>query len=108
MVKETQGCKIRTRDHSLYPLFTPKPAEKTEVNMTYGSFNQRSVPENVAKLFPKTEEFGYELMKLRLQAICDTIQDRDSIYKQAKDAHLYVATLGPRKTENRNWFGVYW
>jgi len=76
--------------------------------MTYGSLNGRSVPEDVARLFPKTEEFGYELMKLRLQVICDSMQDRDSMYKQAKDAHLYVATLGPRRTENKAWFGIYW
>lgn len=76
--------------------------------MIYGSFNQTSVPEVVARQIPKTEEFGYELMPLYLQAVCDTMQDRDSIYKQAKDAHLYVAMLGPRSTKNKRWYGIYW
>ena len=76
--------------------------------MTYGLLNGTKAPENVDKLFPKTKEFGYEKIKLRLRVICDSIQDKDSMYKQAKDAHLYVATLGPRRTENKSWFGIYW
>ena len=76
--------------------------------MVYGLFNQSKVPEEVAQHFPKTEEFGYELIPLRLRAICDTMRDRDSIYMQAEEAHLYVATLGPRSTKNKKWYGIYW
>jgi hypothetical protein len=76
--------------------------------MIYGSFKGSKVPEKVAGHFPKTEEFGYELIQLHLRAVCDTMQDRDSIYMQAKDAHPYVATLGPRLTKNKKWYGIYW
>ena len=76
--------------------------------MIYGSFNQSRVPEVAARQFRETEEFGYEMVQLRLRAVCDTMQDRDSIYKQAKDAHQHVATLGPRPTENKRWYGIYW
>ena len=76
--------------------------------MIYGQFNRSKVPEEVSAQFPKTEQFGYELIQLHLRAICDTMQDRDSIYRQAKDARLYVATLGPRSTTNKKWYGIYW
>lgn len=72
------------------------------------TFNQTSVPENIADLFPRTEEFGYELMNLRLQLVCDTMQERDSIYTREKEVHLYVAMLGPRRTKDKNWYGIYW
>jgi hypothetical protein len=76
--------------------------------MIYGSFNRSKVPETVAGHFPKTEEFGYELIQLRLRAVCDTMRDRDSIYMQATDAHLYVGRLGPRPTKKKKWYGIYW
>ena len=76
--------------------------------MIYGSFNRSRVPNEVAGHFPKTEEFGYELIQLCLRAVCDTMRDRDSFYMQANDAHLYVATLGPRSTKNKKWYGIYW
>ncbi len=76
--------------------------------MIYGSFNRSKVPEKIAKHFPKTEEFGYELIQLRLRAVCDTMRDCDSIYMQAKDAHPYIATLGPFSTRNERWYGIYW
>jgi len=76
--------------------------------MIYGSFNRSKVPEKVAGHFPKTDEFGYELIQLHLRAVCDTTRDRDWIYMQAKDAHPYVATLGPRSTKNKKWYGIYW
>lgn len=72
------------------------------------TFNQTSVPENVANLFPRTEEFGYELMPLRLQLVCDTMKERDSIYMRANVVHLYVAMLGPCRTKDKNWYGIYW
>ena len=76
--------------------------------MIYGSFNWNKVPENVVRCFPQTERFGYELIQLNLQAVCDTMQDRDSMYAQAKVAHAYVAAIGPRHTKNKKWYGVYW
>lgn len=76
--------------------------------MIYGSINKTRVPKIVAQQFPKSEEFGYELMQLRLRVVCDTMQERDSVYEQATDAHLYVATIGPRSTENGGWYGIYW
>ena len=76
--------------------------------MIYGSITQSRVPEDIGKQFPRIEQFGYELITLRLRAVCDTIQDRDSLYTQAKDAHLYVATFGPRKTQDKLWYGIYW
>jgi hypothetical protein len=76
--------------------------------MIYGSFNWRKIPENVVLRFPITEQFGYELIQLSLRAVCDTIQDRDSVYTQAKDAHRYVAAVGPRPIKNRKWYGIYW
>jgi hypothetical protein len=36
------------------------------------------------------------------------VQDRDSMYSQAKDAHLHVATVGPRPARNKRWYGIYW
>jgi hypothetical protein len=76
--------------------------------MIYGSKNQPRVPEDVGRQFPRTEQFGYEMITLRLRAVCDTMQDRDSLYTQAKDAHLHVATVGPRKTKDKRWYGIYW
>ena len=76
--------------------------------MIYRSFNRSKVPEEVAGHFPKTEEFGYELIQLRLRAVCDTMRDRNSIYMQAKDAHLHVATLGPLSIRKKKWYGIYW
>ena len=76
--------------------------------MIYGSFKRNKVSDEVAGHFPNTEEFGYELIQLRLRAVCDTRRDRDSIYMQANEAHLYVATLGPRSTKNKKWYGIYW
>jgi len=69
--------------------------------MIYGSFNQTSVPEVVARQFPITEEFGYELMPLHLRAVCDTMQDRDSIYKQARmlTRTLQCSVLAQRTTK---------
>ena len=101
------GCRNGTRATHLIRFLRPNRGE-AEVNMIYGSFNRTSVPEKVAKLFPRNQEFGYELINLRLQIVCDTMQDRDSVYSQAKDAHLYVAMLGPRITKNHNWYGIYW
>ena len=76
--------------------------------MIYGLINKTKVPEIVARQFPENQEFGYELMRLRLRAVCDTMQDRDSLYRQAKDAHSHVATVGPHSTANRKWYGIYW
>ena len=76
--------------------------------MIYGSFNRSKVPQEVAGRFPKTEEFGYELIELRLRAVCDTMRDRNSICMQAKDAHSHVATLGPLSTRKKKWYGIYW
>lgn len=76
--------------------------------MVYGSFNWSKAPENVVRHFPETERFGYELIQLNLRAVCDTIQDRDSVYAQAKDAHMYVAAVGLRPTQNKKWYGIYW
>jgi hypothetical protein len=76
--------------------------------MIYGSFNRSKIAETVAGHFPMTEEFGYELIQLRLRAVCDTMRDRDSICRQAKDAHLYVPTLGPHPAKNKKWYGIYW
>ena len=76
--------------------------------MIYGSNYQPSVPEDIGQQFPRIEQFGYEMITLRLRVICDTLQDRDSVYTQAKDAHFHVALVGPRKTNNKNWYGVYW
>ena len=76
--------------------------------MIYASFNWNQVPENIVRRFAKSERFGYELVQLSLRAVCDSIQDRDSMYSQAKDAHLYVATVGPRPARNKKWYGVYW
>lgn len=76
--------------------------------MIYWSNNQSRVPEDVGRQFPRIGQFGYELITLRLRVVCDTTQERDSIYTQAKDAHLYVAALGPHKTKDKNWYGVYW
>ena len=76
--------------------------------MIYVSSNQSRVPEEVGKQFPRTEQFGYELITLRLWAVCDTMQERDSLYKQAKDAHTHVAAVGPRRTKNKRSYGIYW
>ena len=76
--------------------------------MIYGSLTKTKVPEVVAQQFPEKEEFGYELMQLRLRAVCDTLQERDSLYRQAKDAHTHVATVGPRLTQEKRWYGIYW
>ena len=76
--------------------------------MIYGSINQTRVPDVAARQFPTTDEFGYELMQLHLRAVCNTMRERDSIYKQAKDAHQYVAMLGPRSTKSKRWYGIYW
>ena len=81
---------------------------QAEGHMIYRPFSQSKVPEDVAEHFPKTAEFGYELIQLRLGAVCDTMRDRDSIYREAKAAHLYVATLGPLSTKHKQWFGIYW
>jgi hypothetical protein len=76
--------------------------------MIYGSVNWNKVPENVVQQFPQTERFGYELIQLSLRAVCDTVQDRDSMCVQAKCAHLYVAAVGPRTTKSQKWYGIYW
>jgi hypothetical protein len=76
--------------------------------MIYASFNWSKAPEDVVRNFPRTERFGYELIQLNLRAVCDTMQDRDSMYAQATDAHPHVATVGPRPTKNRKWYGIYW
>lgn len=76
--------------------------------MIYGSINKSKVPEVVAQQFPENQEFGYELMQLHLRAVCDTMQERDSIYRQAKDAHKHVAMVGPRSTEEKRWYAIYW
>lgn len=76
--------------------------------MIYRSFDWSKVPEDVVRRFPKTERFGYELIQLQLRVVCDTTQDRDSMYTQAKDAHRYVAAIGPRRAKNRKWYGIYW
>ena len=81
---------------------------KKEVTMIYASVNLNKVPEDVMRQFPKTEQFGYELIQLKLRAICDTMQDRDSMCVQANDAHPYVAAVGPRPTKNKRWYGIYW
>jgi hypothetical protein len=81
---------------------------KKEGPMIYGSFNSSKTPKNVVRHFPKTGVFGYELVQLRLRVVCDTTQDRDSMYAQAKDAHQHVAAVGPRQTEDKKWYGIYW
>lgn len=76
--------------------------------MIYGSFNWSETPENVVRHFPKTGVFGYELVQLSLRVVCDTTQDRDSMYAQARNAHQYVAAVGPRQTQDKKWYGIYW
>jgi len=76
--------------------------------MIYGSLTKTKVPEVVARQFPENQEFGYELMQLRLRAVCDPLQERDSLYRQAKDAHTHVAMIGPQLTRDKRWYGIYW
>ena len=90
------------------PFSTTRVAEKVEGQMVYGSFNWNKAPADVVRRFPSSEGFGYELIQLHLRAVCDTMQERDSICVQAKDAHLYVASIGPVSSKKKKWYGIYW
>jgi len=74
----------------------------------YGLDDQLRVPEDIEEKFPRVGQFGYEMITLRLRAVCDSTQDRDSMYKQAKDTHSHVGAVGPPQNGGEVLYGIYW
>ena len=70
----------------------------------YGLDDQLRVPEDIEEQFPRIGQFGYEMITLRLRAVCDSTQDRDSMYKQAKDTHSHVGAVGPGEVLVRDYW----